>query len=336
VAYYISTLLVLFVSYAILGLGLNVQYGLGGVLNFGYYLFFAIGAYVGGITALGSDKGRVPALFQEIYAWNLPVHLPYPLTVLSAVVVAGVFSVGVGLIVLRSVRDDFGALMTFVVFLTMFTLIGAYANLFNGYIGISGVPSPVSNPELWYPILALGWLAISWLLVGAVTRSPYGRVLKSIRERPDAAAALGKNVRHYRLSVFILGNCMAALSGALLIGFIGAWSPLSWQEAETLVVFSIVIVGGRGNNLGVVLGAAVVGVGINEAVVFLPAVSSDPGLIPSVQWVLIGIITIGFLWVRPRGLLPERKAKWPWIDSKPGEVSEGNLLRKLRKGEARK
>lgn len=309
-AYYVSTLLVFFASYVILGLGLNIQYGLAGVLNFGYYLFFAIGAYIGGITAIGGDKSTIPREFGESYAWGLSVHLPYPITVVAAMLVAALFSFVVGTLLRRSVREDFSALITFVIFLAMYTLVGAYTPLFNGYVGISGVPSPVSSPQLWYTVIALSWAVVAIVIAVAITHSPFGRVLRAIRERPDAAAALGKNVNRYRLSAFVVGNALAALSGAVLIAFIGAWSPQSWQEAETIVVFAIVIVGGTANNLGVVVGAALVGVAINEAVVFLPTVPNNPTLVPSLQWVIIGAVIVAFLWFRPKGLLPERPARF--------------------------
>jgi ABC-type branched-subunit amino acid transport system permease subunit len=103
---------------------------------------------------------------------------------------------------------------------------------------------------------------------------------------------------------------MAALAGAVLVVFVSGWSPLSWQFPETLVFFSAVIVGGRGNNLGAVVGALLIGVGLQQAVLFLPAIPAAPTLVPALQWVVTGVITVMFLWFWPAGLLPERKTNW--------------------------
>jgi branched-chain amino acid transport system permease protein len=169
---------------------------------------------------------------------------------------------------------------------------------------------------LLYVFVAVGWLALSYIIAAALSNSPYGRRMRAIREHPEAAEALGKPIFRTRMTVFILSNAMAALAGAVLVAFVSAWSPLSWQFPETLVFFSAVIVGGRGNNLGAVLGAMLIGVALQQAVLFLPAIPAAPTLIPALQWVITGVITIMFLWWRPSGLLPERKTNWrslqPW------------------------
>jgi branched-chain amino acid transport system permease protein len=132
------------------------------------------------------------------------------------------------------------------------------------------------------------------------------RVLRSIRENELAAGALGKNVRGVKLATFIVGNAMAAFSGALLIEFIGAWAPSGWDYAETFVYLSAVIIGGRGRRGGVALGAVLLGVGISESVRYLPTFF-NPSLVGAVQFMLIGALIIAFLWWRPQGIIPEKK-----------------------------
>jgi ABC-type branched-subunit amino acid transport system permease subunit len=119
-----------------------------------------------------------------------------------------------------------------------------------------------------------------------------------------AAAALGKNLIALKMTVFIVGGVIGGLSGAILVGFIGLWAPSTWLYPETIILLAAVIVGGRGNNLGALLGALLVPVGFEEATRFIPSFG-QPGLVPALEWVAIGLLIMGFLWFRPSGVLPE-------------------------------
>jgi ABC-type branched-subunit amino acid transport system permease subunit len=99
---------------------------------------------------------------------------------------------------------------------------------------------------------------------------------------------------------------MAGVSGALLVEFIGTWSPGSWSYAETLVIFSAIIVGGVGNNIGVLIGVFLTQIVLAEGSRFLPT-SLPPNLVGSLQWIVIGVMTLTFLWFRPQGIVPERR-----------------------------
>ena len=115
------------------------------------------------------------------------------------------------------------------------------------------------------------------------------------------------------MTIFIVGGVIAGLSGAILVGFIMLWAPSVWLFPETIILFAAVIVGGRGNNMGAVLGALLVPVGFEEVTRLLPsefnmlgfAITPPVGLIPALQWVAIGLLIIGFLWFRPEGVRPE-------------------------------
>jgi ABC-type branched-subunit amino acid transport system ATPase component len=108
----------------------------------------------------------------------------------------------------------------------------------------------------------------------------------------------------------ICGGGMAALSGALLAQYITLWTPTPWSLDEIFPAVGAMIIGGRGNNWGAAVGTLVVDVGIGQGVSFLPAVSSDPGLSFAVQWILEGLVLVAFLWFRPAGIIPERKARF--------------------------
>lgn len=317
--YYLDTLIVFFCSNAIFALGLNLQYGLAGTLNFAYVLFYAVGAYVAGCLITGPDHSGLPHILGEHYLFGVGFKAPYVLAVVIAILVGAALAALIGLVLRRSLRDDFGALATVAIFLILFTIFGAWTPLFNGYNGIAEVPNPFGLASSWqYPAVSVAWLVLAFAATLLVVRSPYGRLMRAIRERPEAVEALGRNVFRKRLVLFVFANAMGALAGAVLVAFVSAWSPLSWQFAETIVVFSAVIVGGRGNSWGALLGAAITGVGLNQAALFIPPVPSHPNLIPSLQWVITGLVTIGFLWTRPQGLLPERKLPWRRIVSGAG------------------
>ncbi|EQD63681.1 inner-membrane translocator, partial [mine drainage metagenome] len=129
--------------------------------------------------------------------------------------------------------------------------------------------------------------------------------MRAIREDQDAADTFGKDTVRVRLIAMSMGAVLAGIGGALLIGFIGAFSPAGWTSGETFIVFAALIVGGRGNNWGAVVGSFVVAVLINEATRYIPAIPADPTLIPTIRNMLIGGSLIVVLWVRPQGLIPE-------------------------------
>ncbi|HEX3834583.1 MAG TPA: ATP-binding cassette domain-containing protein, partial [Solirubrobacteraceae bacterium] len=110
-------------------------------------------------------------------------------------------------------------------------------------------------------------------------------------------------------SSLVVGGAIAGLSGGILVGFINLWDPQAWGYAETVVLFAAVIIGGLGNHKGAVLGALVVPLAFEEATRYIPPVQSDPNLIPALQWVIIGLLIIAFLWFRPQGIIPERRRK---------------------------
>ncbi len=132
---------------------------------------------------------------------------------------------------------------------------------------------------------------VVYVFVHRVTASPLGRALRAIRDNEAAAAALGKDVMRMRLFIFVMGNVIAGISGAVLVEFIGAWSPGSWLYVETFVLFTAIIVGGTGNNAGVMVGALLVPVAFNEATRYLPQIGR-PGLIDALQWIVIGLLAL--------------------------------------------
>ena len=130
-----------------------------------------------------------------------------------------------------------------------------------------------------------------------------------MRDNDVVADSLGKNLRSLRTSSLVIGGAIAGLSGGMLVGFINLWDPQAWGYAETIVLFAAVIIGGLGNHRGAMLGAILVPVAFEEATRYIPPVSGNPNLVPALQWVVIGLLILVFLWFRPQGILPERRRK---------------------------
>lgn len=311
--YYIATILVYISVNAIASWGLDLQFGVTGVLNFAFILFQAVGAYTAAMLSLGPSSAN--GGFQH---YLFGVHLPFPLPIVGAMLVGGALSGVVGLIALRRLRSDYQAMVMLVVSVVATVVVESVIGLANGSAGLSLIPNPVQaisglsrQAQSWL-FVALCWLCM--LIVGvimyALVYSPYGRVLRGTRENEAAIEAMGRNATRARMQVFVIGGALGALSGALLAEFIGAWAPSEWLYPETFVFFTAVIVGGRGSVSGVAVGAALVGVGVQQAVQYLP-IGSDPTVLASLEWIITGLLTMLFLWVRPQGLLPERRRRFP-------------------------
>jgi branched-chain amino acid transport system permease protein len=133
-----------------------------------------------------------------------------------------------------------------------------------------------------------------------------------MRDHELAATALGKNPVALKMTIFVVGGAIAGLSGAILVGFLQIWAPSTWLYPETIILFAAVIVGGRGNNLGAIFGALLVPVGFEESTRLLGGLNiGNPNLIPGLEWVCIGLLILGFLWFRPKGVLPEPRRVFP-------------------------
>jgi branched-chain amino acid transport system permease protein len=307
--FYACTLLVYAGVSIIACWGLDLQYGETGIPNFAFIVFQAVGAYIAAVLTLGPAAHSAIISYQQ---YKFGASLPFPVPLLVATAAGAVLSVPVGLLLMRRLREDYLGIAMLVLSLIATVVVEADVGLFNGTQGLYNVPEPFSGTLTplganwaYVGITALA-VIITALVLRRIVRSPLDRVLRAVRDNEVAAAALGKNVGGAKLSTFIVGNSMAAFSGALLIQFIGAWSPSGWEYAETFVYLSAIIIGGRGRRGGVALGAVLLCVGISEGVRYLPSFGAA-SLAGALQFILIGLLIIGFLWWRPQGILPERK-----------------------------
>lgn len=320
--FYIATLVIYAFVYIIAASGLNLQFGVAGVYNFAFIVFQAAGAYTTAVLSLGPAR-------TGIQTYILGVHLPFPVPLLVSAVVAGALGVALGAVTIRRLRADYLAIALLVVSLIATDLVTNATSLFNGATGLSQVPQPfvhltssTTTYDWLYALFSGIVCAVVLLAVRMLIRSPLGRSLRALRENENAAAALGKNVAGLRLFVFGVGGAIAGISGSVLVSFTQAWAPSSWFYGETFVLFTALIVGGVGSNLGPVLGALLVPVVLAEGSRYLPTFGA-PTLVPSLEWIVIGLVLIVFLWFRPQGVIPEARRRFSKDWS--GVAPDGNL-----------
>jgi branched-chain amino acid transport system permease protein len=311
-SFYAVNILVYAAVDAMACLGLNQQFGVAGVTNFGFIIFQAAGGYAAAILSLPSDTAN--GAFQSyIGGWDLP--FPWPL--IGAAVAGGLVAVPFAFLFGKRLRGDFAAVALLATAVLLNLLVTNYRPFLNGDAGLSLIPTPLSSGMFsaepagygwWFTAGAIVLCVLVFLLVRRITESPYGRSLRAMRDNDVVADSLGKNLLSQRTAMLVVGGAIAGLSGGVLVAYITTWSPAAWGYAETVVLFAAVIIGGAGNHYGAVLGAILVPVGFEEVTRFIPSSNNlPPNLIPSLEWVAIGLLIVIFLWFRPQGILPERK-----------------------------
>lgn len=305
--------------------GLDLQYGTTGIYNFAFIVLQAAGAYTAAVFAL-----QPASAYGSFETYIGGFNLPFPLPLLAATLVGGVLAFLIGLIAMRRLRGDYQAMAMLVLSLIATGFVTAQTHFLNGPTGLSLIPKPLqfsltTNP-LQYQWYYLAFTAVITLVVWAfmhnVTRSPFGRLLRGVRDSESAAEALGRNTERARMTAMILGGCLAGLSGGLLVLYLGAWGPGSWLYPETFLFFTAIIVGGTGNLFGNLLGVLLIPVLVIEGTRFLPQIGY-PGLVDSLDWIVIGVVMLAFLWFRPKGLVPERRRRFPLPADVPSEPPQG-------------
>jgi branched-chain amino acid transport system permease protein len=305
VAAYLAFFLVIALAYALACLGLNLQWGFTGLFNVGVAGFIAVGAYTSALLTAGPAPGRLGGL-----AW--PIGTGWA----AAALAAGAVALGVGAITLR-LRRDYLAIATFGIAVTIQLLATNLVGLTGGPFGIHGVPRPfagsLASPlgrNLAYLAVVVGLVAAVYLAMERLVRSPWGRVLRGLREDETAAAALGKSPSAFRLQAFVIGAMLMGLSGAVYAHFVGFVAPEDFLPILTFQIWTMLILGGSGNNRGAVAGAIAVWALWSASGAALGAVLPQEWQArgAALQTVLIGTVLAAALLVRPRGLLGEEIA----------------------------
>jgi branched-chain amino acid transport system permease protein len=311
VVQYLVSVATLGVIFSICTLGLNLRYGWVGDFDLSFYLFIALGAYIYAVLTLG------PSTLPPPDTYILGLHLPFIVGVLGAMVACGLGSLLLGAVALRRLRGDYFGIVTVAATLICYALFSQDTALFNGYNGVFGLAQPFNDilnlsPNA-YTIFYLGLCVVAliavYLFVERLYKSPFGRVLRAIREDEVAAQAFGRDVYWLKLKAYVIGGVIAGLGGALLVNFLTAWSPAAWSPIETFLLYAAIFVGGTANNRGVILGAFFIFVFIQEITRFLPSHYLGETQVAAARDVVIGLLIIAVLWLRPQGLIPEPRMK---------------------------
>jgi len=293
--------------FAILALGLDIVWGWTGDFDLAFYGYLALGSYMTMVLTIG--RPTTPSV-EYIIGWRLP----YPLALVLADVVVVALAAVIGAVALRNLREIYFAITTLGAVSALYLVVQNYTPLFNGYNGVYGLINPGQTLlRLTYNGYRVGFfgvvlvlLFLAYLLAQRLSRSPFGRMLRSVREDERAAAAYGRRVFFVKYRAYLVGAAFAGLAGGLFAVFISAFNPSAWAPQELLVIYAAILVGGRGNPRGVVVGVVVVYAGFIELTRYLPSPASRPDFGPALRQVLIGLLIILMLKFRPEGIFAER------------------------------
>ena len=292
---YLVTILSLVGIAIILGLALNLQWGLCGMVNFGMAGFFALGAYTAALVAL-AGAGTLAA------------------TVAAAVIVA--LACGATALISLRLSDEYLAILTLGFGEVIRLVILSEEWLTGGSLGLPGIPRPLwglvnekSYDELFLVILLVVVLVL-FLLLERLIRSPFGRAVRAVREDDVVAATLGKNVVMLRVKAFALGGAIIGIAGAFHAYYLTYIDPSQFSAIITAYTFMAVIAGGRGSNRGLLIGAATIMILIEGSRFLKDMVQVlDATQLAAIRLILIGLGLILFLIYRPQGFMAEYRLK---------------------------
>ena len=302
---YLLHILIMIAVYAILGLSFNLILGYTGLIAMCHAAFFAIGAYTSALVGIHWGINFLPGI-------------------IMGMIVTGVISLLVAIPAIR-VRDEYLIVTTLALLMIVYTILMNWIGLTRGASGISGIPRPsfagfsIATPAAFIP-LVFGFAVLCFLICWRIVHSPFGRVLRAIREDEVATASLGKNVRAFKVWIFVTGGALASIAGSLFAHYMTYISPANFTINDTILIFAVVIIGGTANAWGPVAGAVIL-VSVMEALRFMEI---SPTIVGFTRQIAYGAILILFMCFRPHGFLgefasPARKNKY-----KPSSLSDTN------------
>lgn len=286
---YLLHVIILVCIYAMLSLSLNLVVGMTGMFNLGHIAFFGIGAYCSALLA-----------FQGV---------PVIVCMFLGALLAGIIGYLIGIPTLK-LKGDYLAIATLGLGESIRAVLNNWMGLTRGPMGLPGIPKPtifslhIVSAES-YLIFVLIFFLLTYLILEKLYRSPYGRVLKGIREDEFAAAALGKDVFRFKLHALFLGCFFAGLAGGLYAHYISFIDPSSFTIYQTIFILIMVVLGGMGNNIGAILGALII-VSIPEFLRFFNLPGPVTG---ALKQMIFSVLLILLMLFRPGGILGREKSR---------------------------
>jgi len=287
---YFFHIIILINIYIIIAISLNLIAGYTGIFSIAHAGFYGIGAYV-------------VALMSVHFGTSFFVNLP------CSILISGLVAAILAIPALR-IHDDYLVIATFGFQMILFSIFNNWVSLTGGPLGIPGIPKiqifGLTIDSHFEYLIFTGLFAIAiYSIAKRLVGSPFGRVLKAIREDEIFAQSLGKNVTKYKILIFVIGGIMAAIAGALYAHYITFVDPTSFTILESIFMISIVIIGGAGRLAGSVLGAIVLIV-IPELLRFLGIPSA---IAANMRQMIYGALLVLFIYLRPKGIIGEYEFK---------------------------
>ena len=292
------TLGTVFAIWAILSVSLNLVVGYTGLLSVGHIGFFGIGAYA--MAILTSDAAYEQLRTEAIPTFALPFFAALPVSV----ILAGLAAILVG-VVFNRFRDDIYVLVSFGFAIIAFNVFLNWRGLTRGAFGIHDIARPeifgwTLDGEVEFLAFVVVFLLIMVLVSWFIVTSSFGRVLTAIREDEQAVEVFGYRVTQYKLAVWVISAMMAGLAGGLFASWTTFVDPNSFILLESILLVSIVILGGLASIWGSILGAMAF-VLLEEGMRFLPFVPTEH--IGQARQAVLGILLVLLMLFRPQGLL---------------------------------
>ncbi len=287
---YLFHILILSSIYTVLSVSLSLVAGHIGILSVAHAGFYGIGAYTSAL---------------------LTIHLgcPFGLGVLLGMMIAALVSLIVSIPSLR-LHEDYFVIATFGFQIILFSIFNNWVDLTRGPLGIFGIPQPSIlswkvGSDIDFLILAAIWAACTYGIVYRLVTSPYGRVLRAIREDEVFARAMGKNALWFKVSALALSAALASSAGSLYAHYITYIDPSSFTVMESILIISMVIIGGADSLWGPVIGATLL-VTLPELLRFIGIKSA---IAANLRQIVYGLLLVIMMIVKPSGLLGRYRFK---------------------------
>jgi len=323
--------------YAIFVLALNVQWGYTGVFNFGVAAFFMVGAYTAAIFTKEPAEGvfeRYIGGFGDFLSpgvLDAGEWLPFLVATAAAGVASGLLAFLLSIPTLR-LREDYLAIATIGIAELLRRVAINEDGLVNSQRSLKGIPAPLEgyfdpiDYRYVYLVIVVAVLILVFIAVERGIRSPWGRVLRALKEDELATAATGKNVFLFKMQGFVLGAVIMGVGGAVFAYSRGSVGPETFEHFfATFLFWAMLIAGGSGNNRGAVAGAFVVW-GIWTISLQLNGYDLPDILRSRVFFIrdfLIGAMIVIVLLLRPQGLFPEERRVSIWLDRQMRRMGRG-------------
>jgi len=287
---YFLHILILINIYIIIAISLNLIAGYTGLLSLAHAAFYGIGAYATALMWLYLGTG-------------------FWINIWIGILVSAILGVIISYPSLR-IYDDYFAIATFGFQMIVFSIFNNWVDFTKGPLGIPGITLPSFfgyeiSSHLGYFLLSGFFAIMVYWLMKRLVNSPFGLVLKGIREDEVFTKAAGKNITKYKILVFVIGGSMASIAGALYAHYISYIDPTSFTINESIFMLSIVIIGGMASLKGSILGAVILVI-LPEALRFIGLPSA---VAANLRQIFYGVLLVLFMMYRPRGFLGEYKIK---------------------------